>query len=143
MLEVLAKTKNSNKSGPDGIPYRLIKLIKDTPLGQALINDIAVASNSGVTQDATRDMNIVMIPKPNKDHTQVKGWRPIVLANTSGKLQDKIIANKLQRMTHLFHPLQYGSRQGRSAIDALMITIDKVEKAINQGKKATLLGLGM
>jgi len=37
-----------------------------------------------------------MLPKLGKDHTKVKGWRPIVLANTTGKLAEKIIAQKLQ-----------------------------------------------
>lgn len=36
-----------------------------------------------------------MIAKPGKDHTAVKGWRPIVLANTVGKWCEKIIAQDL------------------------------------------------
>jgi len=46
-LHVLSKTSNHSAPGPDRIPYRLIKLIKDTPLGHALINDIALTSGSG------------------------------------------------------------------------------------------------
>lgn len=39
--EALRKTKNNSSPGPDRIPYRLIKLIQDTNLGEAVINDIA------------------------------------------------------------------------------------------------------
>lgn len=33
-----------------------------------------------------REMQVVMIPKPGKDTGKVKGWRPILLVNTVGKL---------------------------------------------------------
>ena len=33
-----------------------------------------------------REMTMVMISKPGRDHSKIKGWRPIVLANTVGKL---------------------------------------------------------
>jgi len=75
-------------------------------------------------------MKMVMIPKPGKDHTRVKGWRPIVLAQCVGKLGEKVIAQKLQEETRLFHHLQYGSRTGRSAIDALMLTKQLAEESI-------------
>jgi len=83
---------------------------------------------------------MVMIPKPNKDHTKIKGLRPIVLPNTVGKLSDKVVADLLQRQTKLFHDLQYGSRKGRSATDALMILTTTAQKEIAAGSQATLLG---
>jgi len=81
-----------------------------------------------------------MIPKPGKDRTKVKGWRPIVLTNTVGKLGEKVMANKLQRVTDLFHTLRYCSRINRSAIDSMMIITSTVQKEIAKGNQATLLG---
>jgi len=43
-----------------------------------------------------RAIKMVMIPKPGKDKAQVEGRWPIVLANTVGKLAEKVIAQKLQ-----------------------------------------------
>jgi len=82
VLRALAGRKNNSSPGPHRVPYRLLKLIKDTPLGEALIartpsGDTAVPSHH-------RDGVMVMIPKPSKDHTKVKGWGPIVLAYTIG-----------------------------------------------------------
>ncbi|KAF8416605.1 hypothetical protein EV426DRAFT_685764 [Tirmania nivea] len=74
------------------------------------------------------------------DHSKVKGWPPIVLANTVGKLGEKLIADELQSHLQLFHNLQYGLRKGRLAIDTMMLTLSHAERAIKQGKKATLLG---
>ena len=84
---------------------------------------------------------MVMIPKPNKDHTKVKGWRPIVSANTVGKLAEKVIADRIQLDNPpVFHHFQYGSRKHRLAIDAMMLTASIAERAVCEGKQATLLG---
>lgn len=136
----MSKTSKSSSPGPDGISYRLLKLIRDTDLGKAILNDIALTVTGTHTPLAWRALSMVMIPKPGKDHSKVKGWRPIVLANTVGKLGEKLIADELQSQLQLFHNLQYGSRKGRSAIDSMMLTVSHAERAIKEGKKATLLG---
>lgn len=85
----LKKTRNDSAAGPDGISWKLLKALKNTELGKAVLEDIGqVAEIRGGTRmpEEWRKMKMVMIPKPGKDHTAVKGWRPIVLANTAGKL---------------------------------------------------------
>jgi len=59
---------------------------------------------------------MVIIPNPGKDHTSIKGLRPIVLRNTNSKLGEKVITDRLQKAREGFHELQYGTRKGRSAI---------------------------
>ena len=66
-------------------------------------------------------MTMVMIPKPGKDHTKVKGWRPIVLANTVGKLGAKLIAEDLQEIEELWHERAFAGRKGRGAMDSVML----------------------
>ena len=57
------------------------------------MNDVACVELQGSpTPRSWREMSMVMIPKPGKDHKPVKGWRPIALANTIGKLADKLVA---------------------------------------------------
>jgi len=82
---------------------------------------------------------MVMIPKPGKDHGSVKGWRPIVLAQTAGKLADKVIADTLQQ-ADIFHNLQYGSRKQRPAMDAPMLSISQAPRATKSGLQAAMLG---
>lgn len=72
-------------------------------------------------------MTIVMIPKLGKDHTKIKGWRPIVLANTVGKWCEKLIAQDLQDQDQLWHPLSFAGRKGRGAIDSVML-MDQLRK---------------
>ena len=75
-----------------------------------------------------QDMKMVVIPKPGKDHTRVKGWRPIVLANTIGKLAGKMEAQGLQERHELWHERAFAGRKGRGAIDSVMLMAMMMEK---------------
>jgi len=66
-------------------------------------------------------MKMVMIPKPGKDHMGVKGWRPTVLANTTGKLAGKVIWQKLQEKEELWHERAFAGRKGRGTADSVML----------------------
>ena len=100
----LKKTRNDNAAGPDGISWKLLKAIKDTRVGKALLEDIgqvAEMEEGSRMSEKWRELKVVMIPKPGKDHAKVKGWRPIVLANVAGKLAEKLIAEELQERVEL------------------------------------------
>jgi len=70
---------------------------------------------------------MIMIPKPGWDHSKVKGWRPIVLSNTVGKLADKLVAEDLGQKRELFYERAFAGRKGRGAIDSVML-MDKLRK---------------
>ena len=55
------------------------------------MQEIASWVDSGNLPDKAREMMMVMIPKPGKDHGTVKDFRPIVLAQTVVNLSDKVI----------------------------------------------------
>lgn len=85
-------------------------------------------------------MTMVLIPKLSKDRTRVKRWRPM---DTVGKLGEKVMADRLQRHTVLFHHLQYGSRTNRSATDTMMIMTSITPKETERGNIVTKLGKDM
>jgi hypothetical protein len=61
----------------------------------------------------------VLVPK-KEDPASVNDNRPIYLLNTSVKILNKILANKLQIvMPQLIHANQYGFIKGRSIKDCL------------------------
>jgi len=64
--------------------------------GHGVATPAQVVEGGGRVPEEWREMEMVMIPKTGKDHSKVKGWRPIVLANAVGKLAEKIIAGELQ-----------------------------------------------
>jgi len=127
----LKKTRNNSAPGPDGISWKLLKAIKDTRLWKVVVEDVEQVAESeewtGMPEE-WRDMKMVMIPKPDKDHTAVKGWRPIVLANSVGKLVEKAIAQELQKHEELWHERAFAGRKGRGAIDSVMLMAMIAEK---------------
>jgi len=136
----LSRTSNNSAPGPDGISYRLLKILQDTDLGRAVINDIAFnVDHLSPNPPPWEGLKMVMIQKPNKDHTTIKGWRPIVLSNTSSKLGEKCFANRLQSAHQGFHHLQYGSRQNRSATAAMVITAIQIQRELKGGSRVSLL----
>ena len=79
----------------------MLKMIKETALGRAVLEDVALwatPNENARVVDAVREITMRRIPKPGKDHSKVKGWRPIVLANTVGKLGEKLIAGDLREI---------------------------------------------
>ena len=77
--------------------------------------------------ETAREMVMVMIPKPGRDHQRFKGWRAIVSANVVGKLREKLIAEDLQEVGELWHERACAGRKGRGAMDSVML-IDQLRR---------------
>ena len=132
--KALGGTKNGSAPGPDGISYRLIKAVRDTRLGRELIEEIVDNLWRGIIPDAWRQMRVVFIPKPGRDLTLARNWRPLNLINSVGKLGEKVVANRIQDYGDgLFHQLQYGSVRGRSAIDVLDRSVGRARNCMGGG----------
>ena len=69
---------------PDRVSYRLIKAVKDTALGEELINEGAIQLLEGNILDKWKEMRVVLIPKPGRNLTIIKNRRPINLINYIG-----------------------------------------------------------
>ena len=66
---------------------------------------------------------MVLIPKPRRDLTQTKNWRPLNLINCIGKLGEKVVADSIQEEgSSILHHQQYGLVRGRSDVDDQMWT---------------------
>ena len=128
------KTKNGSAPGPDGTGYRLIKAVRDTRLGGELIEDIVDKLAQGVIPPAWREMWVLFIPKPGRDLTLAKYWRPLNLINCVGKLGEKVMADRIQDIGgDQFHHLQFGSIKGRSVVDVFYRSVVKARRCIDEG----------
>ena len=124
--EGAGQNQASASTGPDGVTWRLLKMLKNTRLGTAVLEDVAQATiveNRYYGEEEWREMTMVMIQKPGWDKTMVKGWRPMVLINVIGKLADKVIGERLMRQEKQFHE----GRKGRGAIDSVVF-MDQIRK---------------
>ena len=96
--DAIAKCSSSSTPGPDHISWRHLKsliandrcLLKITQIANACIDLEFWPSHF-------KSSNMVVIPKPNKNnYNSPKSFCPIVLLNTTGKLIEKVISNRLQ-----------------------------------------------
>ena len=96
--DAIAKCLSSSTPGPDHISWRYLKsliandkcLLKITQIANACIDLEFWPSHF-------KSSNTVVIPKPNKNNYNFpKSFCPIVLLNTTGKLIEKVISNRLQ-----------------------------------------------
>jgi len=127
--KALAGTSNRSAPGPDGIGYKLIKRVLDLKLGSELIREVAENLIKGRIPKEWQHSKVVMIPKPGKDHSKTKGWRPINLINCIGKLGEKVVADRLQE-SGLLHRHQFGSVKGRSATEAALRVVTRAQRCM-------------
>lgn len=97
-FEISRIIKNIRGRGAPGIDKITNKVIKQLP---SIYHDILAQLYNACLKlsyfpDAWKVAVIVMIPKPNKDHTLVDNYRPISLLNTLGKLFERVIASKME-----------------------------------------------
>jgi retron-type reverse transcriptase len=132
--QALSTTSNKSAPGPSGITYKLLKWTFDAN-PDLIITTINGALEQGTHPWGTAD--VVVIPKPNKpDYSLAKAYRPISLLECTGKLLEKIVANRLgsdERNHHLIGPMQFGSRKYHSAPDAATLLRYKAEMTTRSG----------
>ena len=101
-------------------------------LGRELIEVVVDFLHAGVIPKPWREMKVVFIPKPGRDLTVAKNWRPLNLINCVGKLGEKVVADRIQDLGgELFHRFQYGSVRGRSAGDVVYRSVRGARKCID------------
>ena len=77
---------------------------------------------------------MVLIPKPGRDLTQTKNWRPLNRINCIGKLGEKVVADRIQEEgSSILHYQQYGSVRGRSAVDILYKSVVSARQCLDHG----------
>ena len=132
--DALSVTKNNSGASPDRVGYRLIKAIRDTRLGNELLGQGVSVLRGGYIPSKWRDMRVVLIPKPGRNLTQTKNWRPLNLINCIGKLGEKVVADRIQKEgSSILHHQQYGSGRGRSAVNVLYKSEVKVRQCLQNG----------
>ena len=129
VLMALKRNKNSSTPGPDGITWRVWKILKNTRLGRNALQDVAQCGTLRAEQPPQwREARITKIPKPGKDRALVKSWRPITLSNTIGKLAEKLVAEEVQSHEELWHEAAFAGRKGRGAMDSVMLAKKMLEE---------------
>lgn len=125
--QAIAELVLGKSPGPDGYTSRFYKGFQDLiiPILKKTYNSI---SNTQIFVPQSTEAHIVLIPKPEKDHTLCNNYRPISLTNIDIRLYSKTIANRIAPILPKHIKLdQTGFTKGRETRDNIIKTCTLVE----------------
>ena len=126
----LKDMKNNKSPGTDGITTDFYKIFWND-IKQFLIKSLNFGYTKGSLSELQSQSLITLLPKPDKDTSHLKNWRPISLLNTDYKIASKAIANRIKSvLPNIITESQTGFIKGRyigENIRLLEETLDYVE----------------
>jgi len=142
--EIWLIIKNSSKNkcpGSDGLPtefyLKFWPYIKEHVL--ASYNDSLSEGELSISQ---KHGVISLIPKPQKDLTRLKNWRPITLLNQDYKYLAKCLADRCRdTLPHIINPDQTGFVPGRYIGTNIFRTLNLQDHCKDNNINGTLLNL--
>ena len=96
LLATLKSTSNNKSPGSDGFPAEFYKVFW-IDCKQYLLEALNLAYRIGLLSVTQRHSIITLLPKREKDLTELKNWRPISLLNQDYKLAAKSISLRMKK----------------------------------------------
>eukprot|EP00971_Amphidinium_carterae_P341282 6480013-Amphidinium_carterae.1 len=113
-IKEVIQCTHASSPGPDGVSYLHLKSSQEA-IAPILLESWNTWLDEGTFHDALKDNNMVCISKTNDNPIRVDQTRPLVLANTMGKILCILLLNWLHPILNLhIHPCQKGFLSGRS-----------------------------
>ena len=117
--EAIKQSKKNNSQGPDKLNIRHLKHIG--PLGLAfLMSMLKTALNTNIIPHIWKLVNIVPIPKPNKDIDTGTSYRPISLLSVIAMTLEKSL---LLLQIYSKHNMQHGYKTQHSTVTTYTYSI--------------------
>ncbi|GFX28311.1 RNA-directed DNA polymerase from mobile element jockey [Trichonephila clavipes] len=138
---IIKKLPNRKSPGPDQIPNVALKYLPINAITHLTkIYNRCLINCHFPTQ--WKIANVVMLPKPNQDLKFSQNYRPISLLNTTAKIFERIILNRIKthcKAIYCIPPEQCGFREGHSTLHQLI----RVTNIINEGFASKLYTVGV
>ena len=113
LTDYLKKTRNNASPGSSGCTGSIYTFFWRNN-GIFLTNCINDGYEKGTLTISQRQGVIILLPKPNKDKSYLKNWRPISLLNSCLKILSGAIAERLKpTLQKIIHEDQKGFAEGR------------------------------
>ena len=94
-MRLIRNLLTNESPGPDGFTADFYQKFREpTPIPLRIFQKIA---EEGKLPNSFYEATITLIPKPEKDATKKRNYKPISLMNIDAKFLNKILANKIQQ----------------------------------------------
>ena len=141
MKRVVERLKNNKAAGMDEIPYEMYKYGGESAIGR-LTDLFNVVWTNECVPDAWNESRVTLLHKGgHKSKKELKNYRPIALADTSGKIFCAIVNERMQRCIRnerVFGEEQNGFRYDRRAEDNIFVVNELIGRMKRDGKKVYL-----
>lgn len=127
--EAVAKCKRRKSPGPDEISTEFLLKIWPT-IKETVLHIYNQCLESGSFPRKWKIGRVTIIPKPDKEQDDIKGYRPITLLDLLGKILERLILQRLENHIQskaLISDNQYGFRPGKGTVDFLYDLHQKVQ----------------
>lgn len=141
-VERAAKRIGSRKApGPDGVPGKALKIASAIIMAQIFTQCL----HEGYFPNKWKEAALVLIPKVGKPKDTPLAYRPICLLNEAGKLLERIASRllryQIQRPEQALSDAQYGFREGKSTVDAVLRLKSLTEEMMEEGAVTLAISL--
>lgn len=129
--------------GADGVSVQLLEACWET-IGPYVTQLFRACIQLGTHPSCFKLAEVVLLPKPNRDPSTVKGWRPIALLSCLGKGLERLLAKRMAHLAVVCDVVghqQFGALPKRSATDLVSCVVHDIEEARTQGWAATFVTL--
>lgn len=129
--------------GADGVSVELLEACCKT-IGPCVTQLFRACIQLGTHPSCFKLAEVVLLEKPNRDPTTVKGWRPIALLSCLGKGLERLLAKRMAHLTitcDVVGHQQFGALPKRSATDLVSCVVHDIEEARSQGWASTFVTL--
>ncbi|KAI0992584.1 hypothetical protein K3495_g15601, partial [Podosphaera aphanis] len=129
--------------GSDKITVRLLRACWSA-IGDQVKTIFQACLEHGHFPSAFRVAEVILLPKPGRDLTTAKGWRPISLLSCLGKGLERLVAKRMAWLAikHRVIPQQlFGALPGRSAVDLVSCVVHDAEAAMRNSKVTAMVTL--
>ncbi len=139
--QVVERMKNNKAAGMDEIPYEMYKYGGESAIGR-LTDLFNVVWTNECVPDAWNESRVTLLHKGgHKSKKELRNYRPIALADTSGKIFCAVMNERMQRCIRnerVFGEEQNGFRYDRRAEDNIYVVNELIERMKRDGKKVYL-----
>lgn len=132
--------KSLKAPGPDGIQNIIIKRLPRKAV-VVLTKIYKACLNLKYFPKDWKVATIIPIKKVGKDSKDPHAYRPISLLNTLGKVLEKLILTRVQKLDDKIQEYQFGFRKNRSTVLQLASVVDEVIKEKIKKKATAMLAL--
>ena len=118
---------NNKSPGPDGIPIEFYKKFWCS-ISDILFDSFKNSFETGQLSPSQKRGVITLVPKKDKDLTDLKSWRPLSLLNTDYKILAKLLANRLRPvLSDIINPDQIGYMKNRFCGENTRLIADVID----------------